>query len=174
MRHIHVFWLTKKRRVEIRNVGARTVIFRMRKGIKEGNLYVFNISDFCDRAKTGGVFRSAHALADGISSMAEDKEARNIKRMLTLFTGALGQSSLTTKYIKRIFDREGVPYKDEELPRIKMLVMKLFTLPDPEHVLAKAKEKGAVLSPDDVTRVCWGIHAVQQAFDEFITREKIY
>ncbi len=172
---IHVFLLTKKRRVEIRNVGARTVIFRMRRGKREGDLHIFKISDLCNRAKRDDVFNSAKTLVDEINGIkGDDKEARHLKRKLTFFMGALGQSSMTTKYIKSVFDREGIPYKKTELPRIKMLVLNLFTLPDSEHVLARAREKGVVLSPDDVTRVCWGIHAMQHAFDEFIKSEKIY
>jgi len=179
----YVFKLDNRRRIEIRKIGTDSVMFRITRksrAMDERNVqsYLFRMKDLGDKLKGDDLKRimtNVNMLANMIKLRTDrgDQDAKWKKR-LNFYLMVLGQSSMANRHIEQIYKREGIAYRKEELPGIKRLVIKLFTIPDPEHVLAMAKEKKVTLEPDDVTKICWGIHAFQHALDEIREGKRIY
>ncbi len=178
----YVFRLDSRRRIEIRKIGNDSILFKiMRKNraTGEGNAqsYLFRMKDMGEDEESDlkRIMTNVNMLADMIKLKTDrGDQDEKWKKKLNFYLMILGQSSMADKHLKRIYEREGIAYRKEELPRIKRLVIRLFTIPEPEHVIAKAVEKKISLKPDDVPKICWGIHAFQHALDEIREGKRIY
>ncbi len=173
----YIYSIGKNRRMEINRVGpdAITVHVFRRDGRGRDHTYLFEIKDKED-IRQGDAMESilidVNKLQDAVNekdimNSATDRWKRHLRRSILLV--ATYSKTIDNK-MREVYQREAIDCPDEAIPRIKRLIIRLFTIPEPQHVMEMAKKKGMSLSSDDVARICWGIHAFERALEEF--REK--
>jgi hypothetical protein len=175
--HTYRYRMDRNRRMEICRVGPDAIMVHVfhRDGRGKGHSYLFEAKDK-EGSKQGDAMafmlldvKRLHDAVDEKDSRdsATDRWKRHLKRSI-LFVATCSQT--INDKMHEMYEREGIECPPEEIPRIKKLIIRLFTIPEPQHVMEMAEKKGMCLSNDDIARVCWGIRAFEKALDEF--REK--
>jgi hypothetical protein len=173
----YAYRIDRNRRVEISRVGPDAIMAHIshRDSRGTGHTYLFEAKDregVNQGTKMEAVLVNLTKLLESVNERdskdsASDRWKRHMKRSILLVATC---SRTINKKMLEIYQREGIECPAEDLPRIRKLVIRLFTIPEPEHVLSVAKERKIGLSNEDVAKVCWGIRAFERTLDEF--REK--
>ena len=164
--------LNGRRRVRMFQVDPKTVMVSFKNAGDESEGKQTYLVRYEDRPRdTGSLFKWAALKAKTLHD-----SQRKFERFWTdMRIKRIGRGVSRTRYffdeLKGIFERENIGYCEEEMPKLRKLMLELDAFPDPEQIKQRAIEKDMSLSDSDVTKVYWGIHALQSILSEVLKRD---